>query len=95
MKYYKQWTMTETLISTMGNLRKEFSQEYILRADYNQILLWTNKEDPELKVILYIEATHSASQASFDELMPYDKIRRFRVAGSFIDIAEKLRKALK
>jgi hypothetical protein len=92
MKYYKQWSLTETLISVIGNLRKEYSDKYILRADYNQILFWTNTPEPELKAILYVEATHSASQAALDELMPNDGVRRFRVAGSFIDMADRMKK---
>lgn len=95
MKYYKQWTLTETLISVLGNLRKEYSQNFILRADYNQILIWTNTDDPKLKVILFIESTHSPTQASFDELIPQEGVRRFRVAGSFIDIGDKLKPILK
>ncbi len=95
MKYYKQWTLTETLISTLSNLRKEFYPEFLLRADYNQILIWTNTEEPKLKVILFIEATFSASQSSFDELVPQEGVRRFRVAGSFIDIVDKLKPILK
>ena len=94
MKYYKQWTLTETLISTLGNIRKEYSSKYHLRADYNQILIWTKEDDPVLKVVLFIEATMSPGQASFDELIPDGKVRRFRVAGSFLDIVEKLKPIL-
>lgn len=86
--------MTETLISTWGNLRKVYKDSFILKPDYNQICIWTNEPDPKLKVILYIETTQSASQASFDELLPNDGVRRFRVAGSFMDIAEKIKPAL-
>lgn len=94
MKYYKQWTLTETLISTWGNLRKEYKDAYILKPDYNHICIWTNTKEPVLKAILFVEATTSASQASFDELMPHDGVRRFRAAGSFPDIAEKMKVVL-
>lgn len=90
MKYYKQWSLTETLISTLSNLRKVYGDKYHLRADYNQILIWTKVEEPQLKVILYIEPTMAASQASLNELLPDEKVRRFRLAGSFIDIDKRL-----
>lgn len=91
MKYYKQWTLTETLMSVIGNIRKVLGDKYHLRADYNQIFLWTKEEEPVLKVVLFIEPTMSPSQAAFDELIPDGKVRRFRVAGSFLDIADRLK----
>ena len=94
MKYHKQWSLTETLISTLGNLRKVYHDKYHLRADYNQILIWTKDEEPVLKAILYIEPTMAASQAAFNEFIPDGKVRRFRVAGSFIDITKKLAEVL-
>lgn len=94
MKYYKQWSLTETLFSTFTNLRKSYGEKYLIRADYNQLLFWTNTPEPTLKAILFVEATHSASQASFDELMPQDGVRRFRSAGSFPDIGEKMKVVL-
>lgn len=94
MKYYKQWTLTETLISTLGNIRKHYGEKYHCRADYNQIALWTKDPEPQLKVVLFIEPTMTAAQAAFDELLPDGKVRRFRVAGSFLDIDKKLEDVL-
>lgn len=94
MKYYKQWSLTETLISTLANIRKQYAESYNLRADYNQILVWTKEEEPKLKVILFIEPTMAASQASFDEMLPQNGVRRFRIAGSFLDINDKLKPIL-
>lgn len=94
MKYYKQWTLTETLMSTLGNLRKVYGEKYHLRADYNQILVWTKDTEPQLKTVLFVEPTMAASQAAFNELVPDGNVRRFRVAGSFFDIGKKLEDVL-
>jgi len=90
MKYFKQWTLTETLMSNLINLRKVFCPKYIIRTDYNCLYFWTNTEEPKLKAMLFVEPTMHPSQAAFDELAPTeDKVRRFRVAGSDGNIVEK------
>ena len=94
MKYYKQWTLTETLLSVSTNLRKVYGEKYIFRLDYNQILIWTQELEPKLKTIVFVEPTFSASQAAFNELIPQEGVRRFRVAGSFTDIADKFKDVL-
>jgi len=94
MKYYKQWTLTETLISTWSNCVKVYKDKYILKPDYNCIYFFTKEETPILKAILFVEITLAASQAAFNELLPDGKVRRFRVAGSDMNIAEKIQDAL-
>lgn len=94
MKYYKQWTQFETQMSVVGNLRKVYGQRYHLRCDYGQIFIWTKDDVPKLLLIVFVEASFTASQQACQELAPQESVRRFRVCGSSLSVADDFKDIL-
>jgi hypothetical protein len=86
MKYYKYWTQFETQMSAYMNLRKVYSDKYLMKADYGRIDLW-NKEEKHL-ITIFVEASASASHEAFNELATKEGVRCFRLCGMSPKVVE-------